>query len=259
VSERTDPRFEDVDPVVAAVRRIVYRSSRVVVAQTDDVAEWLRRATRASVSVIPNPVRHELLNRAGWRPGGRTVVSIGRLNRAKGYEVLIDAFERFAGNRPDWTLVIHGEGELRQELAARIAASRVPERVRMPGVTNDPEGALVGAGMFVSSSRWEGFPNVLLEAMALGVPTIATRVPSAHALIADGTAMSVPVDDVGAMADAIAAVAGDDALAKRLSTQGRTVARQFDLDTIGDRWDDALAIAPREPGSPRPSSQQGHP
>lgn len=138
------------------------------------------------------------------------ILGLGGLRRQKGFDTLIEAFARVRAQRP-CRLLILGEGHLRESLERRAEQLGVGPDVLMPGFNSNPYPALSRAAVFVLSSRWEGSPNALTEALALGTPVVSTDCPSGpREVLRDGAvAPLVPVDDVAAMAMAIAQVLDD--------------------------------------------------
>ena len=108
----------------------------------------------------------------------RTVVAAGRLSRTKGFDILIDAWRHVAAAHPDWRLEIWGEGELRPELTRQIADLGLTGARRAEGLQKELQAEMARASVFVLSSRAEGYPRVILEAMACGVPVVSTDCPS---------------------------------------------------------------------------------
>lgn len=133
------------------------------------------------------------------------VLAVGRLTRQKGFETLLTAFAKLKETRPA-RLVILGEGELRGELAAMTEALGIAGSVRMPGFVENPYAWMSRADVFVLSSRWEGSPNALLEALAVGAPCVSTDCPSGPREIMTDPICGrlVPVEDGDAMAQGIA-------------------------------------------------------
>jgi len=104
----------------------------------------------------------------------KTVLAKGRLVPAKGFDVLLRAWQKVAEAEPEWQLVIHGEGEERPVLTALIAQLQLQDRASLPGICQDPAQAYGRASVFCLSSRYEGFGLVLIEAMAFGLPIVST-------------------------------------------------------------------------------------
>jgi glycosyltransferase involved in cell wall biosynthesis len=141
-------------------------------------------------------------------------------------------------------LVILGDGPERDALQRRAAELGLKDAVLMPGVVKLPEQWLQHAELFVLSSRFEGFPNALLEAMQCGLPVAAFDCPSGPAEIVrhEHTGLLVSAGDVAALAAAIARLAGDEDLSRRLGREAAAdVASRFSLQHIASMWEELLS------------------
>ena len=188
-----------------------------IVAVSEAVADDFAATTgvrREDVTTIYNPVvTPELLESAReapahpwFAPGSPPVVlGIGRLEFQKDFENLIRAFQRVKAHR-EARLMILGEGDRRTELERLVEQLGLQDSVALPGFVDNPYAFLGQAAVFALSSRWEGLPTVLIEAMALGVPMVATDCPSGPREILEGGRFGqlVPVENSEALAAAIA-------------------------------------------------------
>ncbi len=239
VSERVDPRHYDIGRIRPILRRALYPRSAAVVVQTDSVADWARGFVPSEkVAVIPNPV-DALPPVAPWADRQNVALAVGRLSSQKGFDVLIHAFAASALPAGGWRLVILGEGPERAALTDIIEAENLEDKVELPGVIPEPWERYSQAKLFVLSSRFEGFPNALLEAMALGCAAIATDCPSGpRDIIEPGqNGVLVPVDDVKALAAALDDLAANPATAASLSANAPAVRERFAVDKIMGQWD----------------------
>jgi glycosyltransferase involved in cell wall biosynthesis len=169
-----------------------------------------------------------------------TVVAVGRLGREKGFDLLLDAYARSKLTEAGWQLVILGDGPERDSLQRRIDQLGLKDAVLMPGVVKNPEQWLQHAQLFVLSSRFEGFPNALLEAMQCGLPVAAFDCPSGPGEIVrhEHTGLLVPAGDVDALAAAITRLASDADLRQRLgSAAAADVASRFSLRHVASMWE----------------------
>ena len=169
-------------------------------------------------------------------------MAMGRLVQQKGFDRLIAAFSMVAANHPDWSLTIWGEGGDRQTLEALRDRLDLQGRVALPGWTPDPFAEMREAGLFVLSSRYEGFPNVLCEAMACGVPVLSFDCPGPRHVVRDGIdGILVPPDDVNKLAEAMDRLMADQAERERLAANGFEVTKRFGKDKIMERWERLIA------------------
>ncbi len=254
VSERIDPHEHRIGRAWTAVRPWAYRLADRIVVQTDRARAYFGPALAARTVRIPNPVPARATTIA---PGGDGVVAMGRLDRQKGFDLLLEAFARAAASRPGIRLTIWGEGPERPALEALRDRLGLRDAVRLPGVTRDPEGAIREADAFVLSSRYEGFPNVLCEALAAGVPAIAFDCPAGPSEILDGgrAGVLVPAGDVDALAAAVGRVLDDPELRAAVTRRGLDAVRRYDPEAVGRAWDavvDRLAAGRTVGGAGQP-------
>jgi glycosyltransferase involved in cell wall biosynthesis len=245
VSERIDPRRHALRRPWGALRRWTYPSAAGLVVQTEGVASWARALVPPTrVHVVPNAAE-ALPSGASpaWLPDAPFIVGVGRLAQQKGFDLLIRAFSTFSNGRPDWRLVILGDGEQRFALQSLVAGLGMQGRVLLPGAVAEPGAVLCSASLFVLSSRYEGFPNALLEAMALGLACVATDCDSGpREIISDGVdGVMVPADDAAALATAMARLADDAGLRLRLGQAARAAAGRFAPERVFALWDAVLA------------------
>ena len=187
----------------------VIANSRGVAAGIEGLFRGIQPWVIRNPTVTPELQRHaaEALSHPWFGPGQPPVIlGIGRLVRAKGFDTLIRAFARVRGQRP-CRLLILGKGHLLPELGALGERLSVGEDVAFPGFVNNPYAYLARSALFVLSSRWEGAPNALVEALALGTPSVATDCLSGPREILQNGRYGplVPVDDVEALAAAMLA------------------------------------------------------
>lgn len=249
VSERTDPRRHRIDPIWAALRRLAYPLADALVLQTEALRGWGAQVSldRSCVHVISNPLRFIRCSaRSRPEPVCRTVVAMGRLIPAKGFDALLRAFAQVAGELPDWKIVIAGEGPERANLMALAESLGILRRLTLTDWVDEPADLLATADIFALPSRYEGFPNMLLEAMACGVAVIATASAGACEIVTDGVdGLLVPVDSPSELAQALRRLATDGVLRRRLGQRALAVSERYKVDAVIRKWDELITPPPR--------------
>jgi glycosyltransferase involved in cell wall biosynthesis len=240
ISERTDPRHHDIGAVWSALRRIVYPSAAVLVVQTEHIRTWAEtQVSSTKVRVIGNPLREITapVAAAGARPN--TIAAVGRLVSSKGFDVLLSAFSLVKRQHPAWRLVISGEGPQRALLESQVSELGLDSSVSLSGRTSNVNSVLAEAAVFVLSSRYEGFPNALLEAMASGCACVATDCDSGPSdLLQNGdVGLLVPVDDPNALAEAMMRLMANPTYRSQLGDAARVSTGRFALTRILQEWD----------------------
>jgi glycosyltransferase involved in cell wall biosynthesis len=243
VSERNDPNYHDIGSIWAWLRRLLYPQAAALVVQTNNVRAWAERIVKShAVHVIPNPVT-PILNGAehvsSFRENGCRAVAMGRLAMQKGFDLLLRAFAQCAAKHPGWSLVIMGEGPERRSLETLASDLGVRDRVRLVGIVQEPFSVLREADLFVMPSRYEGFPNALVEAMACGCAVISTDCSSGpRDIIRDGIdGVLVRPDDVDSLAAAMDRLMGDQVARRGLEKRAVEVIERFSTEKVMKMWD----------------------
>lgn len=238
--------------VVYAGVRFAYPLADGVTAVSKGVATDLLQFARVkpqNVQVIYNPAfsdevidrSRELLNHPWFAEGEPPVIlAVGRLHHQKGFDVLLDAFSAVLAETP-CRLIVLGEGEQRENLERQAKQLGIAGYVQFPGFVKNPYAYMGRAALFVLSSRWEGLPGALIEAMACGCAVVATDCPSGPAEIIENTMQGaiVPVEDSRALAAAM--------LEALPTPRGRGVdrARSFNTASAVDAYLEMLEPQPR--------------
>ena len=239
VSERNQPDRPGLGRFTRAVRRLSYPLAAALVVQTEAIAQWSRARFGAPVHVLPNPIR---LASWGGEPRAehatKQIVAAGRLVPQKGFDVLIASFAALADDYPDWQLVIYGEGVERAALEADARRLSLGDRIALPGISKDMRAAFAAADLFVLPSRYEGYPNVLLEALASGCAVIATDCPGGTAEILGGGkyGLLVEPENLAALTTELERMMSNQALRQQFAAQAREAVSALDVGAVGRRW-----------------------
>jgi len=248
VSERTDPRVHRIGRAWNWLRRVTYRRAAGLVVQTNAVAEWLTAAHTGlpPVTVIPNPVLHLSSAQPPLKHGARAyLLAAGRLIHSKGFDVLIRALALLGRQGVEFDLVVAGEGAEESTLRRLAGELGVSARVRFIGRVADLDAWMATAFAFVLPSRYEGFPNVLLEALACGTATIATDCPSGpREILENGKyGLLVPCEDPAAIATAVVTLQTNPDIRARLRKIGPSVVERFGVQAVAARWESLMQRA----------------
>ena len=246
-SERVHPPELPIGRVWHLLRRVAYARLAAATALTGASAQWLERHTGARhVSVIPNAVVWPLPGRLPHlapaillEPRRLVLLSVGRMEAQKQFQMLLAAFASVASRHPNWDLVILGDGPQRQQLQAQAMVPPLAARVILPGPAGNVAEWYQRASLFALSSRFEGFPNALVEAMASGLPVVSFDCETGPRDImrhgVDG--LLVPAQDVSALAAALDRLMGDAGLRLRFAQRAPDVQDRFSMQRISALWE----------------------
>jgi glycosyltransferase involved in cell wall biosynthesis len=178
---------------------------------------------------------------------GRTVIAAGRLKRQKDFFRLVRAFAQVVARHPAWQLKICGDGPHKERLEKLIAELGLEDNVVLPGPVRNLGPELAAASMYALSSRREGFPMVLLEAMSKGLPVVSFDCPTGpREIVRSGeNGLLVPHQDVDALAAAMTRMIEDEELRRRCGAGALATAERYSIDVIGERWEALLARVAR--------------
>ncbi len=276
VAERSDPEAQRMSQPWQWLRPRLYRRAAAVTSLTTAAAQTISRWTGRQVVLIPSAVDAPPDRESQRRgPGRRRVIAAGRLEPEKGFDRLISAFSVLTPAHPDWDLHIFGDGRQRESLSRQAEALEVSDRVFFPGWCQPLWDELRQADLFVLPSRYEGFPSVLLEAMAVGCCCVAVDCASGpRSIIRDGSngllvrnpweiedqegEFVSPHDDsprlIATLSETMARCMSDAPLRERLAAEARSITERFGWTAMVDAYELLLASivngsAAQPPGS----------
>lgn len=222
--------------------RQLFRAADGCVFQTEDASLYFPKAVRTKSKIILNPVG-ESFYKTKRAKQTRDVITAGRLEPQKNHAFLIDAFSIISHEFPDDKLVIYGEGSLRAELLSQIKQLDLQDIVILAGDTNKMNEKLAKASVFVLSSNFEGLPNALMEAMAIGVPVISTDCPSGgpRTLIQDGkNGFLVECNERIDLANKMRVLLSDEEMRQKFTEAGKASAMSFRAQVIMNNWEEYI-------------------
>lgn len=246
VSERIDPAMQPLDRIWNVLRRWSYRYAVCIVVQTKRAKYFFSRRFRTTTHVIPNPVAvtNKLEEDSGLNVPKPVIVAMGRLELQKGFDLLIQAFSRLDEHYDEWNLLIIGEGSRRAELKAMVKQRGLGGRVSLLGRIKNPHAVLRRADIFILPSRYEGFPNALLESMAVGLPVISFDCHSGPGEIIEDrvNGLLVPPEDVEALAVAMERLMRNEDERTRLGTNAKKVTEVLSMNRVMCMWEALLSV-----------------
>ncbi len=246
VSERIDPKhsFFGYGSRIRYLKFWAYNKAARIIVLSKEMAHDFPPYIARKITVIPNPVSLKNLSilKSNGSPNGRKVIAMGRLHPQKGFDTLIEAFSKLDSNYSDWKLCIWGQGDHKENLIQLRDSLGLKDRVAFPGVTNQPLDEMKKSDLFVLSSRFEGFPNVLVEAMAVGLPVLSFNCVSTIKDIIQNGENGVIVDkkDSEGLSTAMMEIMADESKRKSLGNKAKDVLNKFSMDKVMSKWEKVI-------------------
>lgn len=214
----------------------------LMLALTDADADAWAFDEMSNAGAMPNPLHVE--PRVASPRTEKVVVRLGRLSFEKGQDMLLDAWAQVAPRHPDWRLRLYGSGPEEAALRRQADELGLAGSVEFAGATADIEGALTGASIFALSSREEGFPMSIMEAMAYGLPTVAFDcAPGVRELLTDEhDGLVVTPGNTMEFAAALDRLMSDAGLRDALGDAARASVRRYAPDSVIDRWERQFSL-----------------
>lgn len=241
VAERANPYHTS--SYMKLMRRMLYPSAQGAVFQTSLAQAYYKDILKCKNVVLRNPLSPDfnVIPYDGERK--KKIVTMGRLSGEKNQKMLIEAFCLVANKHPEYSVEIYGDGPMKEELEQCIYQKNMENCVFLMGRKDNVIEYVKDASIFVLTSNSEGMPNALLEAMALGLPSIATDCPigGSAVIIKDGVnGFLVPMNDAKTLSEKISSLIDNKNLAERFSLEARKVLEDFNTDKVCYQWEEYL-------------------
>lgn len=237
-SERNYPNADAKGWFHKFIRMVSYQLSDICVFQTEEAKAYFPKFIQKKGVVIPNPVREDLPEMFhGDRE--KKIVAAGRLEPQKNFSMLIKAFSKLYREFPEYDLYIYGRGSLQSELQDLAKNLGLSEKVKLPGFVENINELMNSASIYVSSSDYEGISNSMVEALAMGVPTVCTDCPigGARMMIKNGeSGILIPVGDEDALYRAMKKIIEEHEFAEKISKNAYKVRDEYNANMIAQRW-----------------------
>jgi glycosyltransferase involved in cell wall biosynthesis len=236
ISERNNPSKDDISTTWKIARYFTYRLSNLLVVQTKYVQIYFK-SYGVKTEIIPNPIK--TVNTVSTKKE-KIILAAGRLTHQKGFDLLIKAFAEVTSK--EWQLTILGDGPERENLKRLITEKRLKNRVQLPGLVKNIDTFFSQASIFVLSSRFEGFPNVLCEAMAAGLPCISFNCNSGPSDIIDQNINGILVgnDKKNELSKAINDLINNEDKRNSLGREAKKIDARLILRKIMAQWEDTV-------------------
>lgn len=238
VSVRNDPNKEYGTGLKKRMAGLIFRLANGCVFQTEQASKYFPIAVQKSGRIILNPVDSSFFNSA-WKGEEKTILSVGRLYPQKNHALLLNAFAQVHKKYPEYKLKICGKGSEENNLKKLSSKLEIDDFVSFMGEVGNVRDELIRCSCFVLSSDYEGLPNALMEAMAVGIPVISTDCPCGgpHTLIKNNeNGILVSCGDANKLADAIERVISNKEKRIRLGQYGKESAAHFRTETVMGEW-----------------------
>ena len=244
ISDRSDPEQSMASKTNIAFFKSMYPKANNMVFQSSDVMKWYNKNLGITGRVVFNPLKPALPEKYnGIRK--KKIVNFCRISKEKNLALLVNAFARFNSDFPEYELYIYGDavgngvdGYI-ESIYNIIDKLDCKDKIHLLPAQKDIHNLIKDYAMFVSSSDFEGMSNSMIEAMAIGLPTICTDCPAggARAIIKDHeNGLLVPVNDVDAMYKAMKEIAENEELAEKISLNGTKLKEELSVDKIVNQW-----------------------
>lgn len=247
VSERNDPAVQNIGWHWALLRRLLYRRADTVTANSRGAIKALEAyVPREKLILVPNPMPGWTIAARSRRPREKLVLSVGRLHPQKGHDRLLRAFASSGVARRGWSLAILGEGGERGSLEALAGELGIADAVRLPGHVTNVADWYRRSSLFVLLSNYEGTPNAVIEAIAMGLPVVISENCGDAAWLARQLDCGVVVgtDDEDGAAQALSRLATDGRLRQKLGRNGaRGLAAHHSEEAVSRAWLQAIQPA----------------
>jgi glycosyltransferase involved in cell wall biosynthesis len=246
VSERNVPSrtIAQFNPLVKRFVQYLYKKASAVVSPSEGIQDQLQAMNALkdldNYHVIRNPVTPFSPLTGVNVHHNPFILAVGRLQDVKGFDLLINAFKALDSQTTD--LIIVGDGPARKNLLELTQKLNLTNRVHLPGRKSNMQDYYDQCEIFVLSSRNEGYPNVLIEAMSSGCASVAFNCETGPSeIIADGiNGMLVENGNVERLAEAINAVVNDPTLREKLASNAKLIGAANSIDKIGKKWEELI-------------------
>lgn len=242
-SVRGEPRAEYYDKMQEFLAKTLMGKANGLILQTPDAKAYFPKWIQKKAVILENPLNPLFIDDYYEGPRKNEIVTVGRLDGNKNQKLIIDAFCEIAGDFPEVNLILYGSGEDHDKLIDYAQKTPYKNQIFLPGPIRNVKTRIEKSKIFVLSSNTEGMPNSLLEAMALGIPSISTDCPcGGPRMLMKGkeNGILVPVGEVEPMAKAMRTLLTDEELWEKYSRNAYKLSREYHPDKVNKKWEEYL-------------------
>lgn len=242
VSVRNDPNIEYGLKIKKFLTNLVFLLADGIVFQTVEASNYFWKSTRNKSKIIYNPVNEKFYSQKRDYIK-KEIAVVGRLEEQKNIKLAINAFAKVVQIFPEYKLVLYGDGNEKESLKEYVTQLELEQSVVFHGISNEIEKKLAESTIFLLSSDYEGMPNALMEAMAVGVPVVATDCPCGgpkELIKCHNQGVLVSCNDIDGMSQAIISIISDTKRVQELSIGAKKRASQFETSIILEQWAEYL-------------------
>ena len=239
VSVRSAPGREYAGGLQRFLAKTLFCFADGIVFQSEGAKSFFPKMAQKKSRILYNPLSPEYMDAFYEGERREEIVTVGRMDEVKNHALLIDAFARVVREKPQMHLTIYGGGDCMEAIQKQVKELGIVDKVSLPGDSENIAEKIQDARMFVLSSNFEGMPNAVAEAFAVGAVVVSTDCPSggARMLVRDGeTGLLVPVKDAEKMADAMLRILADAELENRLRSNAYEFSKTLHPDIINGMW-----------------------
>lgn len=246
VSVRSAPEREYAGVFQRVLAKVLFCFADGIIFQSEGARRFFPKAVRKKSKILFNPLAPEYVRLPYTGKRKNEIVTVGRMDEVKNHALLVEAFSLVVKKRPEMHLTIYGGGCCMETVRRQVKELGLEGAVSLPGDSREIPEKIKDAKVFVLSSNFEGMPNAVAEAFAMGIPVVSTDCPSggARALVGNNErGLLVPVGDAERMAQAVLRILTDSRLAQRLQEQAYLFSQTLHPDRIHQQWKDFIESA----------------
>ena len=239
ISDRNDPKIEYASLKNKIIMKWLYHRADGFVFQTSEAQNYFSKKIQSKSIVIANPVDDKFFNVNYCGEKSKEFINVGRLNEQKNQIFLIDCFKEVIKKHSDYKLLIYGDGNMKDEISSYVKINKLNNNIKLCGNVDDIENILKEKKGFILSSKYEGMPNALMEAMAVGVPCISTDCPCGgpRELIKNNiNGLLVKSNDKNELVSAMYKIIENDKMCKKIAMAAKKNMNNYSCDKIVSKW-----------------------